>query len=69
MFGELTDKDTIKKVEEALEKQSAEQFEILIYKKNSKYREKKKLSTWLLKFDALPRSCRAINRVVKLAPR
>ncbi|PIK57061.1 putative potassium voltage-gated channel subfamily H member 1 isoform X2, partial [Apostichopus japonicus] len=34
LFGELTDKDTIKKVEEALEKQTSEQFEILIYKKN-----------------------------------
>lgn len=35
MFGELTDKDTIRRVEEALDKQTSEQFEILIYKKNS----------------------------------
>ncbi len=37
MYGDLTDKETIQKVEEAFEKQEPEQVELLIYKKNSKY--------------------------------
>ncbi len=34
MYGELTEKDTTKKLDECLEKQRQEQFEILLYKKN-----------------------------------
>ena len=37
MYGELTDKDTIARIEECLEGQIHDQFEILLYKKNSKY--------------------------------
>lgn len=37
MFGELTDKETITRVDQALERQMHDQFEILLYKKNSKY--------------------------------
>ena len=36
MYGELTDKATIKKLEEAFEALKQEQVEILLYKKNSK---------------------------------
>ncbi|XP_068966043.1 potassium voltage-gated channel protein eag isoform X9 [Bombus flavifrons] len=35
MYGELTDKDTIARIEECLEGQIHDQFEILLYKKNS----------------------------------
>lgn len=38
MYGELTDKETIARIEECLEGQIHDQFEILLYKKNSKYR-------------------------------
>ena len=38
MYGDLTDRSTIKKLEEAFEKLSQEQVEILLYKKNSKFR-------------------------------
>lgn len=37
MYGELTDKETVARVEYALEHQQHDQFEILLYKKNSKY--------------------------------
>ncbi|KAK1124921.1 hypothetical protein K0M31_006268 [Melipona bicolor] len=37
MYGELTDKETIARIEECLEGQIHDQFEILLYKKNSKY--------------------------------
>lgn len=37
MFGELTDKETISRVDHVLEHQLHDQFEILLYKKNSKY--------------------------------
>ena len=37
MYGELTDKDTVGKVEDALELQDQAQVEILLYKKNSKW--------------------------------
>jgi hypothetical protein len=37
MYGELTDKDTISRIDDALENQLHDQFEILLYKKNSKY--------------------------------
>ena len=37
MYGDLTDRTTIKKLEEAFEKLSQEQVEILLYKKNSKF--------------------------------
>lgn len=37
MYGDLTDKTTIKKLEEAFENLKQEQVEILLYKKNSKY--------------------------------
>ena len=36
MYGELTDKNTIEGIDEALEKHQTEQFEILLYKKNRK---------------------------------
>jgi PAS domain-containing protein len=38
MFGELTDKETISRVDHVLEHQLHDQFEILLYKKNSKCR-------------------------------
>lgn len=37
MYGELTDKDTITRLEKVLEEQQQDQFEMLLYKKNSKY--------------------------------
>lgn len=37
MYGELTDKDTIKRLEKVLEEHLQDQFEMLLYKKNSKY--------------------------------
>lgn len=37
MYGELTDKETVARVEYALEQQQHDQFEILLYKKNSEY--------------------------------
>lgn len=37
MYGELTDKETVARVEYALEHQQHDQFEILLYKKNSEY--------------------------------
>ena len=37
MYGELTDKGTIKSLNDALENHMQEQFEILLYKKNSEY--------------------------------
>lgn len=37
MYGELTDKETVARVEYALEHQQHDQFEILLYKKNSKF--------------------------------
>jgi len=36
MYGELTDKETIARIEECLEGQIHDQFEILLYKKTSK---------------------------------
>lgn len=38
MYGELTDKETISRIDHILEHQLYDQFEILLYKKNSKYR-------------------------------
>lgn len=35
MYGELTDKETVARVEYSLENQQQDQFEILLYKKNS----------------------------------
>ena len=37
MYDDLTDKATIKKLEEAFEQLKPEQVEILLYKKNSEY--------------------------------
>lgn len=37
MWGELTDSETKTKVEEAFKKNHAENLEVLIYKKNSKF--------------------------------
>ena len=34
MYGELTDKETISRIEQCLENQQQDQFEILLYKKN-----------------------------------
>ncbi|XP_012339351.1 potassium voltage-gated channel protein eag isoform X3 [Apis florea] len=45
MYGELTDKETIARIEECLEGQIHDQFEILLYKKNSAPRE---TPLWLL---------------------
>lgn len=36
MYGELTNKETISRIEQCLEGQLLDQFEILLYKKNSK---------------------------------
>ncbi|CAG7734742.1 unnamed protein product [Allacma fusca] len=36
MYGDLTDKETIARIDEILENQYQDQFEILLYKKNSK---------------------------------
>lgn len=36
MYGELTDKETISRIDMVLENQLHDQFEILLYKKNSK---------------------------------
>lgn len=36
MYGELTDKETVSRLEYSLEQQQQDQFEILLYKKNSK---------------------------------
>ena len=36
MYGDLTDKETITRLELSLEQQTLDQVEILIYKKNSK---------------------------------
>ena len=38
MFGELTDKETIARIDEILENHYQDQFEILLYKKNRKWR-------------------------------
>lgn len=35
MYGELTEKETVARIEYALENQQLDQFEILLYKKNS----------------------------------
>lgn len=37
MYGELTDKETVARLEYSLENQQQDQFEILLYKKNSKF--------------------------------
>ena len=37
MYGELTNGDTVAKIEAAFENQTQEQVEILLYKKNSEY--------------------------------
>nr|CAH7761825.1 unnamed protein product [Callosobruchus chinensis] len=37
MYGELTDKETISRIDHVLENQLHDQFEILLYKKNSEY--------------------------------
>ena len=37
MYGELTDKNTITGIDDALENHLTEQFEILLYKKNRKF--------------------------------
>lgn len=37
MYGELTDKETISRIDHVLEHQLHDQFEILLYKKNSEY--------------------------------
>lgn len=37
MYGELTDKETVGRLEFSLEAQQQDQFEVLLYKKNSEY--------------------------------
>lgn len=37
MYGEMTDKGTITKIEQSLDNHALEQFEIMLYKKNRKY--------------------------------
>lgn len=39
MYGDLTDKETVTRLEFTLENQQQDQFEILLYKKNSKLDE------------------------------
>lgn len=39
MYGELTDKETVSRLEYSLENQQQDQFEVLLYKKNSKYQQ------------------------------
>lgn len=50
MYGELTDKETVARLEYTLENQQQDQFEILLYKKNSKYctlyHNKTKINIW-----------------------
>lgn len=36
MYGEMTDKSTINRIDQSLETHAMEQFEILLYKKNRK---------------------------------
>lgn len=36
MFGELTDKETIGRIDDILENHYQDQFEVLLYKKNRK---------------------------------
>lgn len=62
MYGELTDKETVSRLEYTLENQQQDQFEILLYKKNSKYhlwvyierrkREREKGSNYLKESEA-----------------
>jgi len=44
MYGELTDKETIARIDECLENQIHDQFEILLYKKNSEYKASENFS-------------------------
>lgn len=44
MYGDLTDKETICRIEEVLESHYHDQFEILLYKKNSEYPRKRTAS-------------------------
>lgn len=37
MYGDLTDKETISRLEYTLDNQLQDQFEVLLYKSNSKY--------------------------------
>lgn len=37
MYGELTDKETIARLDYTLENQLQDQFEVLLYKNNSKF--------------------------------
>lgn len=37
MYGEMTDKQTIMRIEQALDNHAIEQYEILLYKKTSKF--------------------------------
>lgn len=46
MYGELTEKETVARVEYALEHQQHDQFEVLLYKKNSEYRNYVKLNVF-----------------------
>lgn len=52
MYGELTDKETVARLEFSLENQQQDQFEILLYKKNSKL-----LNFESIKFIKLPSKC------------
>lgn len=38
MYGELTEKEAVERVDRSLDHHLADQFEILLYKKNRKYR-------------------------------
>jgi len=48
MYGELTDKETIARIEECLEGQIHDQFEILLYKKTSKFTTLMNFCMWKL---------------------
>lgn len=52
MYGELTDKETVSRLEYTLENQLQDQFEVLLYKSNSEYRRSviffwRRISYWI----------------------
>ena len=49
MYGELTDKNTISALNDALENHTQEQYEILLYKKNRKFVR----WNWILKLTSI----------------
>lgn len=68
MYGELTDKETVARLEYALEHQQHEQFEILLYKKNSEYHIdfNARILFALFEIVASVVVCRSHNRMVNV---